>query len=357
MFNSTPRRHDKGSSELLTIFISLAECSGWATSAVLRQALIPYVSNAVSRVATSASSDLIDSAIKSAFGNLDARIMDEAKHAAEGSSEPASPSVLAAIAPAISGSCALLSMYDLASSTIRTAVTGDSRAVLGSWSDESGSYTAEALSQDQTGFNQDEVKRLDKAHPGEIDDIIDPKTGRLLGIAVTRGFGDHRWKLTEQAIKSLQGSFYGFGPRPKYKSPPYMVAEPEVTCRKVSTKDFVILASDGLWDVMSNDDAVKCVSRWLAAKRAGKPETVVDAKTTFTVGDDGWPSYKATPEFFAIEDLDNAAVCLAKNALGGSRRTMFCGSVTAYPPISRYVRDDVTIQVVFFQDPSGATKN
>lgn len=343
-------------SELLMPFALLAVFSGWATSAVLRQALIPYVSNAVSRVAASANDNLIDSAIKAAFNNLDARIMSEAKHAAEGSSEPGSAAQIAAIAPAVSGSCALLSMYDPASSIVRTAVTGDSRAVLGSWSSEAGAYTAEALSKDQTGFNQDEVKRLDKAHPGEIGDIVDPKSGRLLGIAITRGFGDHRWKMTEDAIKSLQANFYGFAARPKYKSPPYMTAEPEVTTREVATKDFVILASDGLWDVISNDDAVACVSRWLAAKKAGKPEPVVDTKTTFTIGDDGWPSYKATPEFFAIEDLDNAAVCLVKNALGGNRRSMFCGSVTAYSPVSRYVRDDVTVQVIFFQDPSGTSK-
>ncbi|KAG8410383.1 hypothetical protein J3459_017195 [Metarhizium acridum] len=244
--------------------------------------------------------------------------MNEAKYAAEGAAtaEPGSAAVLAAIAPAVSGSCALLSMYDPTSSIVRTAVTGDSRAVLGSWSDEAGSYSAVALSKDQTGFNQDEVRRLDKAHPGEIGDMIDPKTGHLLGIAITRGFGDHRWKLSKDAVASLQGSFYGFAGRPKYKSPSYMSAEPEVTTRKVAIKDFVILASDGLWDVISKNNAIECVSRWLAAQKAGKPETIIDARTVPTVGEDEWPSYKATPEFFAIEDLDNAAVRLVKKCIG-----------------------------------------
>ena len=59
-----------------------------------------------------------------------------------------------------------------------------------------------------------------------------------------------------------------------------------------------------------------------------------------------------TPELFAIEDLDNAAVCLAKNALGGKRRSMFCGAMTVPPPIRRNVRDDITVQVIFFKDPS-----
>ncbi|EFY88548.1 pyruvate dehydrogenase, putative [Metarhizium acridum CQMa 102] len=206
--------------------------------------------------------------------NLDARTMNEAKYAAEGAAtaEPGSAAVLAAIAPAVSGSCALLSMYDPTSSIVRTAVTGDSRAVLGSWSDEAGSYSAVALSKDQTGFNQDEVRRLDKAHPGEIGDMIDPKTGHLLGIAITRGFGDHRWPKT-----------------------------PWRHSRGASTASPV---------------APKCVSRWLAAQKAGKPETIIDARTVPTVGEDEWPSYKATPEFFAIEDLDNAAVRLVKKCIG-----------------------------------------
>ena len=274
--------------------------------------------------------------------------MDTASKALNGGYEPGSGEVIAAVAPAIAGSCALLTMYDTTTSVLRTAVTGDSRAVLGSWSN--GRYTAEALSADQTGFNEDEVKRISGEHPGEPD-MIDPKTGRLFGIAVTRGFGDHRWKWTEDAIKALQAGFYAFAPRPKYKTPPYMTARPEVTSKQVQGEDFVILASDGLWDVMSNEDAVACVSRWRAAKRAGKAEDVRDAKSDLSADEEGWPSYKATPEHFAIEDLDNAAVCLVKNALGGTRRALLCGTMTAYSPLSRTVRDDITVQVIFFKEP------
>ncbi|OAA35565.1 hypothetical protein NOR_07950 [Metarhizium rileyi] len=140
------------------------------------------------------------------------RFLDDAKSAAEGASEsgPGSAATCAAIAPAVSGSCALLSMYD------RTAVAGDSRAVLG--------YCAEALN---------------RWH-------IDPKTGRLLSIAIIRAFGDHRWKLTQDTVKSLQGSLNGFAPRAKRKSPPCMTAEPELTTRKVSTRAPAMLALDEL---------------------------------------------------------------------------------------------------------------
>lgn len=332
--------------------------SGWATSAVLRKALIPYVANALGNVSATADGDAIDTAIKVAFTNLDDRIMANAKKALDGGLEFGFANGLSAIAPAMAGSCALLTIYDPRSSVLRTAVTGDSRAVLGSWSAETKSFAAEALSRDQTGFNQDEVARIDKEHPGEIKDVINTKSGRLLGLAITRAFGDHRWKWPLDALKSVQGNFYSFDARPNYKTPPYLKTAPEVTTRTVTGDDFVILASDGLWDVISNEDAVECVSRWLAAKRAGKPEEGADGnnKVTFKIGDDGWPSYKATPDHFAIEDLDNAAVCLVKNALGGKRHDLFRGALSSSTPVSRYIRDDITVQVVFFNDPHNSSK-
>ncbi|PNY24301.1 Protein phosphatase 2C [Tolypocladium capitatum] len=329
--------------------------AGWATSAVLKQALIRYVSGALGRLAPSSDGDSIDGAIADAFTRLDDRIMAAARQATESAAvDPGAASAVRALAPALAGSCALLSVYDAASSTLRTAVTGDSRAVLGAWSPGAGAFRAEALSRDQTGFNEDEVRRLDAAHPGELADMIDAKSGRLLGIAVTRAFGDHRWKWPNDAVAAAQARLFGYAPRPRSRTPPYMTARPEVTTRRVSPADFAILASDGLWDVISNADAVACVERWLAAKKAGRPEGVTPAPSELTVGDDGYASWKATPRDFAIEDLDSAAVCLVKNALGGRRRGMFCGAMTAYSPLSRYVRDDITVQVIFFRDPYGS---
>ncbi|KAF7552683.1 hypothetical protein G7Z17_g4156 [Cylindrodendrum hubeiense] len=321
--------------------------AGWATSKVLKQSLVSYVSTALSGVAPATSGNLVDDAIKKAFVRLDDRITADATDAVKAGYEPGAAEVISAIAPAIAGSCALLSIYDPQTSTLRTAVTGDSRAVRGAWSSKAEQFEADQLSLDQTGFNQGEVDRIDREHPGEKNDILSPSSGRLLGLAVTRAFGDHRWKWTKELITTAKEDFYGTSPRPKYLTPPYMSAEPEVTTRQVQTEDFVILASDGLWDTISNEDAVACVSRWLAAKKAGKPEPVKETKHVGGLGD-GW---MATPEHFAIEDLDSAAVCLVKNALGGSRRKLFLGAVTTYAPMSRNVRDDMTVQVIFFKDP------
>jgi pyruvate dehydrogenase phosphatase len=324
--------------------------SGWATSTILKGALIPYVSTSLAELPSSSGNDDIDDAIKKAFVALDDRIMDTAVAVVK-AHNPGSPEAVAAIAPATAGSCALLAIYDPLTSVLRTAVTGDSRAVLGSWSSQPGKYVASALSLDQTGFNEVEVERIAAEHPGEKQDVLDPKSGRLLGMAVTRAFGDHRWKWPLDFLVHLQANFFDVGPRPKYKTPPYMTARPEITTRKIETEDFVILASDGLWDHMSNDTAVECVSRWLAAKRAGEAETVKEGRPLPPAGRSGWMTWPVTTDDFAIEDLDSAAVCLVKNAFGGNRRELFRGVMTAATPASRYARDDITVQVIFFKDP------
>lgn len=319
---------------------------------MLRNALIPHVSSALGKL-TSKDGDAIDDTVKSAFKDLDDSIMETAKKAVE-SHNAGDAEALSALAPAVAGSCALLTMYDPVSSTVRTAVTGDSRAVLGSWSKQTGAFAAEALSVDQNGFNPDEVARLNAAHPGE-ERMLDPRTGRLLGMAITRAFGDHRWKYPLDFLRHLEADFFDVGPRPQYKTPPYMTAEPEITTRNVSTDDFIIMATDGLWDHISNEDAVACVSRWLAAKKAGRPEKIDEGSDQEPVkmmeAREGFGSWRATPEHFAIEDLDSAAVCLIKNAFGGARRDLFRGVMTETSPRSRYVRDDVTVQVIFFRDP------
>ncbi|CAH0039448.1 unnamed protein product [Clonostachys rhizophaga] len=324
---------------------------GWAMSTILREALIPYVSTALSRLSSANSEEAVVAAIKTAFTKLDDRAMNAGTEVAEklgaGSAE-----AVAALAPAFAGSCALLTIYDPIASVLRTAVAGDSRAVLGYRSPAtSDDYQMEELSLDQTGLNKTEAEKISKEHPGEKDLILDPNSGRLLGMAVTRSFGDSRWKWPLELLQTLRESHPGNVPRPNYKTPPYMTAEPEVTTRVVSSDDFVILATDGLWDHISSEDAVKCVSRWLQAHKANKPEAQPPTQGSMEVSKLGWSYWNSTPEDFIIEDLDNASVCLVKNAFGGARRELFRTVMTVREPASRYFRDDVTVQVIFFKDP------
>jgi pyruvate dehydrogenase phosphatase len=352
--------------------------AGRQTAYYLQWTLHPSLSRALSNLSPASTSSVIHATIKDVFTNLDNEIMSRAKHAANWF-PAANAAAISALAPAFSGSCALLAAFDPEQSKLRVACVGDSRAVLGRWDSLEGKYIAQALSTDQTGFNESEVSRIKEAHPDE-EDILDPKSGRLLGLAVTRAFGDHRWKWDNTLITQLQSKFWGTAPRPKSKTPPYLTAEPEITetdivradPKDTSTRsDFMIMASDGLWDHISSDHAVQCVERWLEAKERGNGKVSQDPKiqqpifsSSFNV-DDGVEyddesgqqvSWKAEPQYFAIED-DNAAVCLARNAMGGTRRGLFLGLLSVPGPLCRSAVDDTTVMVVFFDRISREGKN
>lgn len=346
--------------------------AGNDTALHLQWHLHPSLSVALSNLSPISSPALIESTIKNVFLKIDSDLMSRARHAASWY-PTANASAIQALRPAMSGSCALLAAFDPESRKLRVACTGDSRAVLGRWDAVENKYTAVPLSEDQTGFNQSEVERITQEHPDEPD-IIDPKSGRLLGIAVTRAFGDHRWKWDNDFVQKVQTKFWGTAPRPGSKTPPYMTAEPVITETDIVSanvpspashapkSDFLIMASDGLWDRISSAHAVECVERWLEARARGGGRVSQDPKLeppVFTaslnpepgLNDDVPPgkevSWKATPEYFAIED-DNAAVCLVRNAMGGTRRGLTMGLLSMGPPLSRYAVDDTTIMVIFF---------
>lgn len=344
--------------------------AGRHTAFFLQWTLIPQLSAALLGLPITSSSAEVEDTIKQTFLRIDKQIMDSARTAANWF-PAANAAAVAALAPAMSGSCALLAAFDPEKSTLRVACTGDSRAVLGRWDASVNAYTCIPLSIDQTGFNQKEVDRINEAHPDEPS-ILDPKSGRLLGLAVTRAFGDHRWKWENEFIKTCQYKFWGTAPRPNSSTPPYLTAEPEITETRIvqadgtspAKSDFLILASDGLWDRISSDHAVQCVQSWLKAKQRGsgsvsndprlvsrppilpspfaqEPGVTVDIEAGIDV------DWKATPEYFAIED-ENAAVCLARNAMGGTRRNLFLGILSVPSPLVRNAVDDTTVMVVFF---------
>jgi pyruvate dehydrogenase phosphatase len=72
------------------------------------------------------------------------------------------PLALTSMLPAVSGSCALMAVFDTANRDLYVACTGDSRAVVGVWEpteDEKGQWRVEVLTEDQTGRNPNEAAR------------------------------------------------------------------------------------------------------------------------------------------------------------------------------------------------------
>lgn len=122
------------------------------------------------------------------------------------------------------------------------ANVGDSRAVLCAVRNESGNrpenecgYCSKRLSYDHTADDPNEQARI-KAAGGFIT------RGRVLGIlAVARSFGDHGMKDFVTAEPHL--------------------SEVELSDGGVGSFPFLILACDGVWDVMSDQEAIEMVLR------------------------------------------------------------------------------------------------
>lgn len=342
--------------------------SGWTTSAKLRQVLISYVARELKSTYKAASTDpsltlptpqSIDAAIKRGFLALDHEIVNTSveKVSKNRKDKAAAAQILA---PALSGSCALLSFYDSSSKLFRVAVTGDSRAVLGRKSQATGKWIATPLSEDQTGSTPSEVARLQVEHPGE-EHVT--HRGRILGgLEPSRAFGDASYKWSREVQLRMKEWFYGRSTTPLLKTPPYVTAEPIVTTTKVEPEmgDFVVLATDGLWEMLTNEEVVGLVGQWLESQR--KTQSTTDwAKSFFSSSSKNLPVEKpvmnalearegqrapmrqqqwqveGNDERFVVED-QNVATHLVRNALGGRNRDMVCGLLTLVHPMSRRYR-------------------
>ena len=307
------------------------------------------------------SPEAIDTAIKKGFVRLDNEIVHESvERASKSKSKRAAVELLA---PAFSGSCALLSFYDARTKLLRVACAGDSRAVLGR-KGSSGKWTATPLSEDQTGATPSEAARLRQEHSGE--DYV-THNGRILGqLEPSRAFGDAIYKWSKETAMHVKSAFFGKTPSSLLRTPPYVTAEPIITTTKVSPEsgDFLVMATDGLWECLTNEEVVGLVGQWIDAQVkssgnagfAGGIGSWLGSKIALPVenhegggrkgknGDgqrapirQGQWQVEGGDERFVVEDK-NAATHLVRNALGGKDRDMVCALLTLPSPYSRRYR-------------------
>ena len=244
--------------------------------------------------------------LKNSFVNLDNEISQEAldaikiKQVGTGYNQRQQN-----IQRALTGACvnALL----LYGRDIFIANTGDCRSVLGRKKKDN-SWVSIPLSTDHTFQNRNEVGRIMKEHPGEEHTVF--KYARLLGTLMPlRSFGDVSLKWREDQLRAI-GEYI----LPGYRTPPYLTAEPEVTHQQLTNHDkFVVIATDGLWDCLTNEQVVNIVGN-----------------------------------MFNQHSDDNIATGLIKQALGGDDYSVY-NLIKLRPPESRDYRDDITTIVVTFK--------
>ncbi|GAA5917715.1 hypothetical protein JCM8208_006702 [Rhodotorula glutinis] len=348
---------------------------------------------------------IMQAAIKNAFSKMDheivsapVRLLDKLQR--EGKLPTASTKggavmgieqseALSTLLPALSGSCALLAFLDAGRNRLHVAVTGDSRAVMGVWVPDpkregGGKWRVEPLSEDQTGRNPHEVARVQSEHPpSEADTVI--ARGRVLGsLEPTRAFGDARYKWPPGTQQKLAQAFHPGsvrGPPRNYHTPPYVTATPEVVtvdlsagtskARKaigsflpVSSPEeppatrFVVLATDGLYDRLDNQEIVSLVGAHLCGVRGTQTRPSVLSHSVDPTAISG-PHTSHVPrqeptrgegEVFTFEDTGNLATHLIRNALGGAKRDQVSVLLSIPAPLSRRYRDDITCTVILLGD-------
>ncbi|KAG6378623.1 phosphatase 2C-like domain-containing protein [Boletus reticuloceps] len=352
----------------------------------------------------------ISSAIQSAFTKLDAELINAPLKVLASNMDKESllkkiipdlsehPLALPMMLPAVSGSCALMAVFDTAQRDLYVACSGDSRAVAGFWeesADGTGSWRVEVLSEDQTGRNPNELKRMQSEHPkDEAENVI--RAGRVLGgLEPTRAFGDARYKwparssgcvsaihffcntIREMTLKSLSQAFMVGNNQPlrpapaSLKTPPYVTATPVVTHRKFSLDDgpsdaskrlgsrFVVLATDGLWDKLSSEEVVALVGGHLKGLRGTVSKAQLQTLVPTSSGSptvEGKDKVRRNTEGSWFFQDDELSVHLIRNAFGGGDTSALRKLMSIPSPFARRYRDDTTVSVIWWDEQDNSPK-
>ncbi|KAJ5165160.1 protein serine/threonine phosphatase 2C [Penicillium coprophilum] len=117
------------------------------------------------------------------------------------------------------------------------------------------------------------------------------------------------------------------------------------------------MATDGLWDMLSSQQAVDLVGKWLEPKVAAEKNS--EPKPTYEPFDFGqfWKgvSRKFVKGRTTVQD-DSVAVHLVRNALGGNHHDLIAGRLAFDIPSSRRLRDDTTVRGGGLWPRSGKTR-
>ncbi|NWW79646.1 PDP2 phosphatase, partial [Climacteris rufus] len=244
---------------------------------------------------------------------------------------------------------------------LHVANTGDCRAVLGV-REEDGTWSTLPLTRDHNAFDEFEIRRLKREHPRSEEKTLFVND-RLLGILMpSRAFGDVQLKWSKELQHSVLENgcdvealnIYQYVP-PNYHTPPYLTAEPEVTYHKLRSKDkFLVIASDGLWEMLSNERVVQLVAGHLTELSVQKPQLSFEKPVNLGYMHNLLLQRKSK----GLASLDqNIATHLIRHAIGGNERGQVdqekLAAMLALPDdLARMYRDDITVTVVYFNSES-----
>ncbi|OVA18216.1 Protein phosphatase 2C (PP2C)-like domain [Macleaya cordata] len=156
------------------------------------------------------------------------------------------------------GSCCLVGI--ICSGTLYVANAGDSRVVLGRLEKATREVVASQLSTEHNASIESVREEMRSSHPDDSQIVVlRHKVWRVKGIIqVTRSIGDAYLKKAEFNREPLQMKFR----LPPFEKP-ILRADPSILVHKLKPQDqFLIFASDGLWEHLSNQEAVDIVHHY-----------------------------------------------------------------------------------------------
>ncbi|GAA0152546.1 protein phosphatase [Lithospermum erythrorhizon] len=154
------------------------------------------------------------------------------------------------------GSCCLVGV--ICGGALYVANLGDSRAVLGRLVKSSGEVLAVQLSAEHNVSIESVRQEMHSLHPEDPQIVVlKHNVWRVKGIIqVSKSIGDFYLKKAEFNREPLYAKFRLREPFKK----PILSAEPSISVTQLHPHDqFIIFASDGLWEHLSNQDAVDIV--------------------------------------------------------------------------------------------------
>ncbi|POO00796.1 Protein phosphatase [Trema orientale] len=169
------------------------------------------------------------------------------------------------------GSCCLVGV--VCGGTLYVANLGDSRAVLGKLVKATGEVLASQLSAEHNVALESVRQEMYSLHPDDSQIVVlKHNVWRVKGlIQVSRSIGDVYLKKAEFNREPLYAKFRLREPFKK----PILSSEPSITVHELQPHDqFVIFASDGLWEHLSNQEAVDIVQNH---PRSGSARRLVKA--------------------------------------------------------------------------------
>jgi len=157
------------------------------------------------------------------------------------------------------------------------------------------------------------------------------------------------------------------------KTPPYVIATPVVTHRKLSLPEpgsperkpssslkFLVLATDGLWDELSSEQVVALVGGYFAGLKGTVSKSSLSARVPTTSGSPTVQGKEKVKEgaqkgSWAFVD-NNVSAHLIRNALGGGDEDGLRKILSIPAPHSRRWRDDITVTVVWWEEAQESSR-